>query len=163
MSTMDDEVVIEREPITHVEDDPGLASAEVGDAVLEDGDTSDPVDVSDPGLTYVAPIDPPTGVDERGDPTIAAGFGLDSDADPSDADHRASDGLGDDEMSERVRDRLAADSLGSEYVEQLDIDAAGGIVRVGGVVEDLDIQDHLLSLVSEMPGVREVEDRLRLL
>jgi osmotically-inducible protein OsmY len=61
-----------------------------------------------------------------------------------------------------VREALLADSVGSLYVDSLDIQTAGGIVRVEGVVEDLDLQDHLLGVVESVPGVTEVRDALRL-
>jgi hypothetical protein len=148
------------EPVSHLADDPGFALAEGETEDLEDGLTHDPLAASDSGVAYAPPIDPPTGLEDDGDPTFAAGFG--GDADPSAARHRTSESPAADDVAERVRELLGADSLGSEYVDQLEIAARDGVVRVRGVVEDLDVQDHLLGVVAEVPGVIEVRDELRL-
>lgn len=129
---------------------------------VPDGDiTADPSTAWLEGETYQAPVDPPVaGTNEHGDPRVAAGFGADVDADPAGPDSHRSVSYADDEMTERVRETLLADSLGSLYVDALDIQTAGGVVRIAGVVEDLDIQDHLLGLIAEVDGVTEVRDGL---
>lgn len=131
---------------------------------VPDGDiTADPSTAWLEGETYQAPVDPPVvGTDERGDPRVAAGFGADALADPPGPDTHRSEGYPDDEMTERVREALLADSLGSLYVDGLDIQTGDGVVLVSGIVEDLDIQDHLLGVVESVPGVTEVRDDLRL-
>jgi len=125
-----------------------------------DDATSDPTRPDEEGRTYVPPVDPPVVGSEDGDPRIAAGFGRGVDANPSDADHKRAAGLGDDEMSARIRERLAADSLGSEYSERIAIVTVGSTAVVKGIVEDLDVQDHILGLVAAVPGVEDVQDRL---
>jgi hypothetical protein len=130
---------------------------------IPDGEiTDDPTVAWEEGEVYQPPIDPPIAGTEGDDPRIAAGFGQDEATDPPTEDSHRSLELADDEVSERVREALLADSLGSLYVDDLDIESAGGIVRLEGVVEDLDIQDHLLGVVESVSGVTEVRDRLRL-
>jgi osmotically-inducible protein OsmY len=70
--------------------------------------------------------------------------------------------IADDELIERIGERLAADPLGSEYAERLVLVSAAGVVAVGGFVEDLDVRDHILGIVSSVTGVRDVRDHLRL-
>ena len=125
--------------------------------------TSDPSTAWLEGETYAPPIDPPTaGTNDHGDPRIASGFGMDSEAEPPGPDTHRADGYPDDEMTQRVREALLADSLGSLYVDALDIQTAGSVVLLTGIVEDLDIQDHLLGVAESVPGVTEVRDDLRL-
>jgi osmotically-inducible protein OsmY len=70
--------------------------------------------------------------------------------------------IADDEMIERIRERLAANPLGSGYAEHLVLVSAAGVVAVGGFVDDLDVQDHILGIVSSVTGARDVRDHLRL-
>ena len=146
------------EPIGRPE--PELPNVDLEPEEHADDATSDPTRPDEEGRTYVPPVDPPVAGSEDGQPHIAAGFGRDVDADPYDADHHRAAGLGDDEMSERIRERLAADSLGSEYADRLAIVTVGSTAVVEGVVEDLDVQDHILGLVAAVPGVEDVRDRL---
>jgi osmotically-inducible protein OsmY len=67
-----------------------------------------------------------------------------------------------DDMTERVRDALLADSLGNGYVDELRIKTAGSVAILEGVVEDLDVMDHLIGVVAQVPGISEVRDRLTL-
>jgi hypothetical protein len=131
---------------------------------VPDGEiTSDPTTAWLEGETYHPPVDPPVaGTDADGELRIAAGFGPEGDADPAGNDARTTEAATDDEATERVREALLADSLGSLYVDTLDIQTAGGIVRLEGIVEDLDVQDHLLGVVESVVGVTEVRDLLRL-
>ena len=131
---------------------------------VPDGDiTSDPLIASEEGEVYHPPVDPPVvGVEDDGDPRIAAGFGPESDADPFDEDHQATLEASADDMSERVREALLADSLGSTYVDRLRVETAGSVALVEGVVDDLDVMDHLIGVVAQVPGISEVRDRLSL-
>jgi hypothetical protein len=131
---------------------------------VPDGEiTSDPTTAWLEGETYHPPVDPPVaGVDAGGELRIAAGFGTERDAGATGGDARTTEVPVDDAMSQRVRDALLADSLGSLYVDALDIQTADGVVRLEGVVDDLDIQDHLLGVVESVVGVTEVRDVLRL-
>jgi hypothetical protein len=130
---------------------------------VPDGEiTSDPV-IAEEGETYHPPVDPPVvGVEDDGDPRIAAGFGPEAAADPFDDDHRGSLETPLDDMAERVREALLADSLGSGYVDRLRIETSGSVARLEGVVEDLDVMDHLVGVVAEVPGITEVRDQLTL-
>lgn len=128
---------------------------------VPDGEiTDDPIVAAEHGQTYHPPVDPPVAGMDDDDPRIAAGFGADALDGP--AGTPASGSPGDDDMTARVRDRLLADSLGSLYVDDLVIQTAGGVVSLSGIVEDLDIQDHLLGVVESVEGVDEVRDDLRL-
>ncbi|MFN8620836.1 MAG: BON domain-containing protein [Chloroflexota bacterium] len=131
---------------------------------VPDGDiTDDPTVAWEEGEVYHPPVDPPiAGLEADGEPRIAAGFGASGDDDPAGPDTHRTLEYTEDEVSERVREALLADSLGSLYVDDLDIQSADGVVRIAGVVEDLDIQDHLLGVVESVVGVTEVRDALRL-
>jgi hypothetical protein len=129
---------------------------------VPDGEiTSDPIVAAEHGEIYHPPVDPPVVGMEDGDLRIAAGFAPDARSEPYDEDHHRGTELRDDEVTERVREALLADSLGSQYVDRLAIGTSRGIVVVEGVVEDLDFQDHILDLVASVSGVVEVRDRLR--
>jgi hypothetical protein len=131
--------------------------------IPDGGITSDPTIAAEEGEAYHFPVDPPVvGVQDDGDPRIAAGFGADAQADPYDDDHRSGLGSFGDEMSGRVREALLADSLGSSYADRLGIRTAGSVVWLDGVVDDLDVMDHLVGVVGALPGVSEVRDRLTL-
>jgi hypothetical protein len=131
---------------------------------VPDGDiTDDPTVAWEEGETYHPPVDPPVaGLEPDGEPRIAAGFGASGDDDPAGPDTHRTLGYAEDEVVERVREALLADSLGSLYVDGLDIQAAGTVVRLAGIVEDVDIQDHLLGVAESVIGVTEVRDALRL-
>jgi hypothetical protein len=124
--------------------------------------TDDPVVSAEHGETYQAPVDPPVVGTEDGELRVAAGFAADALDTPYDADHHSSLELEDDEVTERIREALLADSLGSQYVDVLELATAGSTAMVSGIVEDLDIQDHLLGLIGAVSGITEVRDHLRL-
>lgn len=153
---MTDDVLFRPDPQQPIAADP---AQDVPDGEI----TSDPTTAWLEGETYLPPIDPPVaGTDDEGELRIAAGFGPDGETEPAGPDTHATEGYADDEMSQRVREALLADSLGSLYVDGLDIQTADGVVRLEGVVEDLDVQDHLLGVVESVVGVTEVRDALRL-
>jgi hypothetical protein len=151
-----DDVIVEPDPQQPIG---GSPPEDVPDGTI----TSDPLVASEEGETYHPPVDPPVvGVDEEGDPRIAAGFGPESDADPFDYDHQATLEPPVDAQTERVREALLADSLGSSYVDRLRIETIGSVAVLEGVVDDLDVMDHLVGIVAAVPGISEVRDGLTL-
>ena len=131
---------------------------------IPDGEiTSDPLIASEEGEVYHPPVDPPVvGVEDDGDPRIAAGFGPEAGTDPFDLDHQRTLEPDEDEMTQRVHDALLADSLGSIYVDRLRIETVASVAFIEGVVDDLDVMDHILGVVAQVPGISEVRDRLTL-
>lgn len=122
--------------------------------------TADTTEVEEEGQAYRPPDDPPIAAAPDGEPRVAAGFGGDAQSEPFDQDHHRTLTLEDDEATEQVREALLADSLGSEYVDRLRIERRGGVVLLEGVVDDIDMQEHLLDVASAVSGVTEVVDRL---
>ena len=126
-----------------------------------EGETDDPNEAAEEGLTYVPPVDPPVvGSEPDGDPRVAAGFGTSADDEPFDADHRSEALSFEDEMTARVREALLAHAATSAYADMLGIEAAGGIVRVTGRVRDLVDEEQVQQVISEVDGVGEVDSRL---
>lgn len=131
---------------------------------LRDGETDDPLEAIQEGLTYVPPIDPPTvptatGMD--GDAMFANGFGVSALDEPYDQDHHTTFMPDDDEMSTRVREAIRADSSTSMYAETVRIETRGGVVTLAGMVDDLDDSDNLIAVAEYVQGVDEVVDKLR--
>jgi hypothetical protein len=124
-------------------------------------ETDNPDVAAEEGLTYVPPIDPPVvpSVDRQG-AEVASGFGLSALDEPYDEDHHSSALPAEDEMAARVRDALRADSTTTEYADRLAIGTRGGIVRVRGVVEDIDDSDNVLAVIERVAGVQDVIDEL---
>jgi BON domain len=127
---------------------------------LRAGETEDPDVAAEEGMTWVPPTDPPVSGSEDGDPRIAAGFGATSLAEPYDLDHHRDVFTTDDEMTARVREALLADATTSQYSDGLDLDTAGGIVRLRGVVEDLEDEENVLAVTSTVTGVGEIRNEL---
>jgi len=122
----------------------------------------DPNVAAEEGLAWVPPIDPPV-VADASDPEgvrIAAGFGVDANADPFDADHHSEIVPLTDEFGERIREALLADSSTSRYADTLVIGTRGGRVVVRGVVDDIDDTDNVAAVISNVTGVSEVVDEL---
>ncbi|CAN5464350.1 hypothetical protein BH24CHL9_BH24CHL9_16710 [soil metagenome] len=130
--------------------------------ITDAGITDDPIIAAEEGQAYQAPVDPPIAGRHEDGARIAAGFAPHAQAEPYDADHHRALELGDDEMTARVRETLLADSLGSHHVDRLRLETVGGIARIEGLVEDLDVQEHLIGVVAHVTGITEVRDRLRL-
>jgi hypothetical protein len=130
---------------------------------LRVGETDDPNEAAEEGLTYIAPVDPPTvGSQADGDPRVAAGFGTTAVDEPFDADHRAQSVGFEDEVTGRVREALLAHASTSGYADMLGIETAGGIVRVTGRVSDLVDEEHIQQVISEVEGVTNVDSRLEI-
>ena len=127
---------------------------------LRSGETSNPDVAAEEGEAWVPPVDPPV-VADRDAPdgfTVAAGFGTTAMDEPFDADHHTELLPGDDEMSTRVREALLADSRTSRLADSLEVEMAGGVVRIRGVVEDLEDGDLIEEVASMVTGVTEVRD-----
>jgi hypothetical protein len=141
--------------------DPDHASVEwLNETELREGETDDPLEATEEGLTYVPPVDPPVVPGEDGEPEVAAGFGDSALAEPYDADHHGELLPSDDEVSDRVREAIRAESATSEYADAIEVDTAGGIVRLRGVVADLVDEENLVAAAERVSGVSEVIDDL---
>lgn len=130
---------------------------------LRAGETDDPNEAAEEGLTYIAPVDPPTaGSQPDGDPRVAAGFGTTADDEPYDADHRAASVGFEDEVTGRVREALLAHAATTGYADLLGLETADGVVRVTGRVSDLVDEEHIQQVISEVEGVTDVDSRLEI-
>jgi hypothetical protein len=128
---------------------------------LRSGETDDPSEAAEEGLTYVAPTDPPVVPGEEGEPEVAAGFGSSAlDDEPYDADHHSELVTEDDEVSERVREALRADATTTTYADTLDVETDGRMVVVRGAVADIDDADNVLAVAERVAGVSQVVDEL---
>lgn len=128
---------------------------------LRSGETDNPDEAAEEGLTWVPPTDPPVvGVEGDGDPRIAAGFGITAESEPFDADHHSTALPAEDEVTARVTEALLANAATSGYADSLSVDTVGGIVRVEGVVADLDDETSVLEVVSSVAGVVDVRNEL---
>jgi len=132
------------------------------DAGMREGETGDPNVAAEEGLAWVPPIDPPVVADES-DPEgvrVAAGFGVDAFDDPFDADHASQLLTGGDELTDRIREALLADSATSRYADSVIIGTSAGKVVVRGMVDDIDDTDFVAEVISQVAGVVEVVDEL---
>jgi BON domain len=145
-----------------VEDDPDRRSIEaLTSRELRAGETDDPSEAAEEGLTYVAPSDPPLTTGDSGEPEVAAGFASSSlDDEPFDADHHSELVTTDDEVSARVRDALRADAATSQYADELDVETDGRVVILRGTVADLDDEDSVVSAAERVAGISQVVDEL---
>jgi len=129
---------------------------------MRSGETADPDIAAEEGLAWVPPIDPPV-IPSEEDPQgleVAAGFGVDSLAEPYDADHR-SEGVTDaDDMEERIHEALRADSATSAMAQRIQVALRGGTVILRGEVEDLVDTDEVVAVVERVTGVTEVIDEI---
>ena len=116
------------------------------------------------GRTHLgAADDPPVIAGPDGDPQVAAGFGTTSLDEPYDADHHDKAIWGEDEVTARVYDALRADALASQYIDDLQVESAGAIVRISGIVDDLEDEEQILAVASDVNGVVQVRSRIRVL
>ncbi len=127
---------------------------------LRDGETDDPMEAAEEGLTYVPPIDPPTIPEGDEDATIASGFGVSALDEPYDRDHHSSFYTDDDEVAARVREALRADSATNAYAERIVIITRGNVVTLRGTVDDLTDSDQIQAVAGYVEGVSEVIDEL---
>jgi len=153
-----------RPPDSDQPDEPLVENLEFLESLeLRAEETDDPNEAAEEGLTWVPPTDPPVIAGPDGDPEVAAGFGTTSIDEPFDADHHAEALWGEDEVTARVYDALRADALASQYIDDLQIESAGAIVRISGIVDDLEDEEQILAVASEVAGVVEVRSRIRVL
>lgn len=127
---------------------------------LRDGETDDPMEAAEEGLTYIPPIDPPTVPGGNEDAIIASGFGVSALDEPYDRDHHDSFYTDDDEVAARVREALRADSITSDYADRIAVLARGNVITLRGEVDDLSDSDQLLAVAGYVEGVSDVIDEL---
>ena len=127
---------------------------------LRDGETDDPNEAAEEGLTWIPPTDPPIRMDADG-PEVAAGFGTTATDEPFDQDHHAAALSALDEVEARVLEALRADALTSGFADDLEIDAEGALVRIAGIVDDVEDEDAVIAVVEAVSGVGEAESRLK--
>lgn len=130
---------------------------------LREGETDDPGEAAEEGMTWVPPTDPPVIGTAEGDLEIGAGFGTTSLDEPFDADHHGALLWSEDEVTARVREALRADALASQYADDLHIDTDGSVVRLSGIVDDLEDEEQILAVISEVEGIATIRNRLRIL
>jgi hypothetical protein len=123
------------------------------------GETDDPNEAAEEGMTWVPPIDPPLRVGDDG-PEVAAGFGTTAQEEPFDADHHASALSARDEVESRILEALRADATTSGLADRIELDVEGGVVRLAGIVEDLVDEDAVLAVVEAVEGVTIVDSRI---
>jgi hypothetical protein len=159
--------VYEGELAAGADDDlPGEPEAEnlelLTELELRAEETDDAMEAVEEGYTYVPPIDPPT-VPGGGlsNAEVASGLGTSALDEPYDEDHHDSFMATEDEVSDRVREALRADSSTARYADQIVIQTRGGVVTLRGVVDDLVDSDNILAVAGYVEGVAEVVDELR--
>lgn len=130
---------------------------------LRAGETIDPLLASQEGLAWIPPSDPVVVPDSTSPEglRVAAGFGTTALDEPFDLDHHGELLPAEDEMTDRVREALRADASTSPYADALKIDTEGGVVSIRGVVDDILDSDNIVAVASEVTGVVEVRDHLR--
>ena len=123
------------------------------------GETDDPNEAAEEGMTWVPPIDPPLRIGDDG-PEVAAGFGTTAQEEPFDADHHGSALSPRDEVETRVLEALRADATTAGLADRIELDVEGGVVRLAGIVDDLVDEDAILAVVEAVDGVTNVDSRL---
>ena len=146
------------EPIPGADEIEGLGEMTDGQARV--GETEDPVEAAEEGLTWIAPTDPPVRAGPDGETEIAAGFGMTAEDEPFDLDHHAEPVTEWDERTARVMEALRADAQTTDLVDHLSVETDGGQVIVRGVVADLDDEEAVLAVIDSVDGVNEIIDRL---
>jgi len=150
-----------RTPDSDQPDDPDVENIEsLLELELRDGETSNPDEAAEEGLTWVPPTDPPVVPGDDGQPVVAAGFGTTADDEPFDADHHGAAIAGEDERTERVREALVAHAATSGLVDRLRFDTIGSGIIVEGTVDDLVDEEAVLEVMSAVDGITEVVNRI---
>ena len=128
---------------------------------LRAGETANPDEAAEEGMTWVPPSDPPVVPDDvPGGASVAAGFGTTAEDEPFDADHHQESLPDEEEMVARVREALRADASTSRYADDIAIATRGGTVALRGVVDDISDTDDLLAVAQMVNGVDEVINEL---
>ncbi len=167
LGTMRDTAIYEGELEAGVHDDlptePEAENLEDLTALeMRAGETANPDIAAEEGLAWVPPIDPPV-IPSEEDPQgleVAAGFGVDSLAEPYDADHHSEAVTDTDDMEERIHEALRADSATSGMAQRIQVALRGGTVILRGEVEDLVDTDEVVAVVERVTGVTEVIDEI---
>jgi hypothetical protein len=144
------------------DDDPALNIERLEATELRDGETDDPNEAAEEGLTWVPPTDPPVRLDDRGELEVAAGFGTTSHDEPFDLDHHSELLTPHDEVEDRVLGALRADASTSQLVDRLALDAEGGRVVIAGEVDDLVDEEAIIAVAESVPGVAMAVSRLNI-
>jgi hypothetical protein len=154
--TTDTELYEGDEPDEPIEDNLELLT----ERELREGETADAEVATEEGLAWVPPIDPPVVADEedREGARLAAGFGVDAFTEPYDRSHHGDLLSVEDELEDRIREALRADSSTSRYADSVVIGNRGGTVVVRGVVDDIDDTDNIAAVISNVAGVDDVVD-----
>jgi hypothetical protein len=129
---------------------------------LREGETDDPNEAAEEGLTWVPPTDPPVRPSAEGEIEVAAGFGTTSLDEPFDQDHHASALSTYDEIEARVAEALRGDASTSGFADDIEIEAEGDRVVLSGVVDDIEDEDAALAVAENVDGIREAVSRLGL-
>jgi hypothetical protein len=129
---------------------------------FRDGETDDPNEAAEEGLTWVPPTDPPVVPGESGDPQVAAGFGTTATDEPYDIDHEGEVVLAGDDVEARVLEALRADAATSTLADGLTVEAEGGAVTIDGEIDDVDDEDAIVAVAERVAGVAGAVSRLRL-
>lgn len=126
---------------------------------LRDEETDDPMEAIEEGYAYTPPTDPPTVPSDNYDGAeIASGFGNSSLDEPYDANHHDQFTSDDDEMTDRVREALRADSSTTAYADRIAIAVRNNVVTLRGVVDDLTDAENLQAVAGYVEGIEDVID-----
>ena len=127
---------------------------------LRAGETDDPMEAVQEGLTYIPPIDPPvtTDPDSYESVQIASGFSVSADDVDPDEGGAERDFMAGDDMTAMVRHALRADAATTHLADRLTIATINGRVIIRGIVDDLDDTDNVIAVISDLPGVISVRD-----
>jgi hypothetical protein len=154
-TAMDEGELESREPGSDQPDEIKLESLTADEARA--GETDDPEEAAEEGLTWIPPTDPPVIPGSGSDGVaVAAGFGSTAEEEPFDADHHGELLTDDDERSARVEEALRADARTSAFADQIEVDTDGPRVILSGQVTELDDEDEAIAVAEDVPGVREV-------
>jgi hypothetical protein len=125
------------------------------------GETGDPNEAAEEGLTWIPPTDPPIVADVRGDAVIAAGFATSAEDEPFDADHHAEPVTAGDEVQTRVMEALTTNASTSTLLDDVSIGVEGRTAILQGSVDDIASEDELVAVADSVPGIDEVVSELR--
>lgn len=138
------------------DDDPAGNIEDLTAGEFRAGETDDPGEAAEEGMTWIPPTDPPILADARGDAVVAAGFATSAEDEPFDADHHAEVVTTGDEVETRVLEALTTNASTSGLLDDLTINVDGGRAVLRGSVEDIDAEDELLAVAGTVPGITEV-------
>jgi hypothetical protein len=168
LGTMTDTRVLEgdleaRPPDSDQPDEPDAENVESLVATeLRADETDDPGEAAEEGFTYIPPMDPPVVMGDDGAPVMRAGFGTTADDEPFDADHHAEPMYAEDERTQRVIEALQSHAATSALVDRLAVETIGSRVVLSGTLDDVDDEDEVLTVVSEVDGVSDVVNRIEI-